>query len=169
MAKTRKYNEQVVTSCGEPNNRHTVPLTTVICYHVTHVYNVFNIVKPYQFQLLSTYSVPYSRQEKSHLITIFRRCILTNSVFKQLHFMSDLKKVYTSNTKDKLFASPRFEYQWESHFSMLVYILMLISITLKQCISVTNENSLWSGVSISIFTLHLFLLFIGWLFVCLFF
>ena len=50
----------------------TVPVASAICYHVTHAQNVLNRVKPYNFQNLSTYSVPYNRQDKLHLITVLR-------------------------------------------------------------------------------------------------
>ena len=72
MAKTRKYNEQVATSCGGPIKRHTVPVANAVCYQVTHVHNVVNIAKLDHFQNVSTYSVPYTRQEKLHFITILR-------------------------------------------------------------------------------------------------
>ena len=54
MAQIQKYDEQVATSSGEPIKRHTVPAAYAICYQVTHVHNVVNIVKPYHFQHLST-------------------------------------------------------------------------------------------------------------------
>ena len=32
---TKRYNEQVATPCGEPIKRHTVPVTSAVCYQVT--------------------------------------------------------------------------------------------------------------------------------------
>ena len=57
-----KYNEQVVTSCGETIKRHTELVVSAICYQVTHCAQCLQYSETISFPTFINLQCTYTRQ-----------------------------------------------------------------------------------------------------------